>query len=87
MYKTLLKPIRTYGLRLWRNAKKSNLNKRQAFLNMTFRKLVDAPPYIYNHTPHINCNLKTIHDIAKWSCRKFHYNQILIYSNPLIKNL
>lgn len=86
MYKTLLKPIWTYGLQLWGNAKKSNLNKIQAFQNMTLRKLFNAPPYISNHTLHLDCNLNTIHDEAKRFYKKFH-NCLSSHSNPLIKNL
>ncbi|KAF0769516.1 Uncharacterized protein FWK35_00003355 [Aphis craccivora] len=86
MYKSLLKPIWTYGLQLWGNAKKSNLNKIQAFQNMTLRKIVNAPPYISNHTLHIDCNLKTIHDEAKHFYKKFHH-RLSTHSNPLIKNL
>jgi hypothetical protein len=65
MYKTLLKLIWIYGLQLWRATKKSNLNKIQVFQNMTLRKLVNAPPYVSNHTLHTECNLKTIHNKAK----------------------
>lgn len=86
LYKTLLKPIWTYGLQLWGNAKKSNLNKIQAFQNITLRKLFNAPPYISNHTLHLDCNLNTIHDEAKRFYKKFH-NCLSSHSNPLIKNL
>ncbi|KAF0740325.1 Uncharacterized protein FWK35_00035543, partial [Aphis craccivora] len=57
MYKFLLKPIWTYGLQLWGNAKNSNLNKIQAFQNMTLREIGNAPPYDSNHTL---CNLLTL---------------------------
>jgi len=63
-YNTLLKSIWTYRLQLWGNAKKSDLNKIQAFQNMTLRKLLNASSYILNHTLHIDCILKTIHDEA-----------------------
>jgi len=52
LYKTLLKPIWTYGLQLLGNAKKSNLNKIHAFQNLTLRKLFNVPSYISNHTLH-----------------------------------
>ncbi|KAF0764671.1 Uncharacterized protein FWK35_00013762 [Aphis craccivora] len=87
MYKSLLKPIWTYGLQLWGNAKKSNLNKIQAFQNVTSRKIVPkCPPCISNHTLHIDCNLKSIHDEAKRFYKKFHH-RLFTHSNPLIKNL
>jgi len=43
MYKTLIKPIWTYGIQLWGNANKSNLNKIQSFQNIALRKLINAP--------------------------------------------
>jgi hypothetical protein len=86
IYKSLLKPIWTYGLQLWGNAKKSNLNNIQAFQNMTLTKIVNAPPYISNLTLHKDCNIITIHDGAKRFYRKFHH-RLSTHSNPLIKNL
>jgi len=73
-------------MQLWGNAKNCNLNKIQAFQNMTLRKLVDAPPYISNHTLHTDCNLKSIHDEAKSFYKIFH-NCLSSDSNPLVKNL
>lgn len=73
MYKSLLKPIWTYGLQLWGNAKKSNLNKIQAFQNMKLRKIANSSSCISNHTLHKDYNLKTIHDEAKCFFRKFNH--------------
>ncbi|KAF0764638.1 Uncharacterized protein FWK35_00021865 [Aphis craccivora] len=44
MYKSLTIHIWTYGLQLWGNAKKSNLNRIQAFQNIALRKLTYPPP-------------------------------------------
>lgn len=63
--KVLLKPIWTYGLQLWRNAKKSNILKIQTFQNIALRKIMNAPPYVSNHTLHTDTQLKTINDEAK----------------------
>ena len=75
--------IRIAGMAVWGNAKKSNLNKIQAFQNMTLRKLFNAPPYISNHTLHLDCNLNTIHDEAKRFYKKIH-NCLSSNSNTLI---
>ncbi|KAF0753505.1 Uncharacterized protein FWK35_00025848 [Aphis craccivora] len=37
-----------------------NIDTIQAFQNITLRKIVNAPPYISNHTLHIDCNLKSL---------------------------
>lgn len=86
IYKTLLKPIWTYGIQLWGSAKKTNLNKIQCFQNIALRKLINAPPYISNHTLHTDLKLKTIHEEAKHFYKRFH-NRLSSHSNPLIKNL
>jgi len=39
IYKSLLKTMWTYGLQLWGNVKKTNLNKIQTFQNIALRKL------------------------------------------------
>ncbi|VVC35140.1 Zinc finger, CCHC-type,Reverse transcriptase domain [Cinara cedri] len=44
IYKSILKPIWTYGNQLWGSAKKSNLNKIQAFQNITLRKITMPHP-------------------------------------------
>lgn len=51
MYKSLIKPIWTYGLQLWGNAKKSNINRIQDFQNIAFRKLTNSPPHMFQIIP------------------------------------
>ncbi|KAF0768948.1 Uncharacterized protein FWK35_00036020, partial [Aphis craccivora] len=50
IYKSLFKPMWTYGLQLWSNAKKSNTNKIQTFQNNFLCKITNSPPYISNLT-------------------------------------
>jgi hypothetical protein len=64
MYKSLIKPIWTYGLQLWGNAKKSNLNRIQPFQNIALRKLTNFPPYVSNHTLHSDLKIKTVKEEA-----------------------
>jgi hypothetical protein len=64
MYESLIKPIWTYGLQLWGNTKKSNLNRIQAFQNIALRKLTNSPPYVSNHTLHSDLNIKTVKEEA-----------------------
>lgn len=55
----------TYGLQLWSNAKKSNLNKIQIFQNIALRKLLNAPPYVSNYTIHSDLKIPLVYDEAK----------------------
>jgi len=64
MYKSLIKPIWTYGLQLWGNAKKSKVNRIQAFQNIALRKLTNSPSYVSNHTLHADLKIKTVKEEA-----------------------
>jgi hypothetical protein len=86
IYKSLLKPMWTYGLQLWGNAKKSNLNKIQTFQNLALRKLLNAPPYVSNHTIHSDLKMPLVHDEAKIYYKRFHHH-LLSHPNPLVRNL
>jgi len=86
IYKSLLKPAWTYGLQLWGNAKKTNINKIQTFQNIALRKLVNAPPYVSNHTIHTDLKMPTVSEEAKAYYKRFH-SHILTHPNPLVRNL
>uniref|UniRef100_A0A2S2R798 Putative RNA-directed DNA polymerase n=1 Tax=Sipha flava TaxID=143950 RepID=A0A2S2R798_9HEMI len=86
LYKSLLKPIWTYGLKLWGNAKISNLNKIQRFKNKILRKITNSPSYVSNHSLHKDLNMKTIQEEAKNYYKRFHL-RLNSHSNELIKNL
>uniref|UniRef100_A0A2S2Q700 RNA-directed DNA polymerase from mobile element jockey n=1 Tax=Sipha flava TaxID=143950 RepID=A0A2S2Q700_9HEMI len=47
IYKSLIKPMWTYGLQLWGNAKKSNLNKIQPIQNKILLSITNVPPLIF----------------------------------------
>jgi len=86
IYKTLLKPIWTYGLQLWGAAKESNTNRIQTFQNISLRQLSNAPPYISNLTLHNDLHMRTIVEEASIFYTRFH-KRLLTHPNPLIKDL
>jgi hypothetical protein len=49
LYKSILKPIWTYGIQLWGTASTSNIDILERFQSKTLRLLVDAPWYVPNH--------------------------------------
>jgi len=59
MYKTLLKPLWTYGTQLLGTAKVSNTNKIQQFQNIAL-KITNAPPFVSNYTLHRDLSIKTM---------------------------
>jgi hypothetical protein len=48
LYKTILKPIWTYGLQLWGTASTSNIEILERFQSKALRIIVDAPWYVPN---------------------------------------
>jgi hypothetical protein len=48
IYKTILKPICTYGIELWGTASTSNIETVERFESKALRMIVDAPRYVPN---------------------------------------
>jgi len=86
IYKALIKPMWTYGLQLWGNAKVSNVNKIQTVQNKILRLITKAPPYVSNYSLHTDLNIKTVHAEAITYYKRFH-NRLPHHPNPLISNL
>jgi hypothetical protein len=47
-YKTIIKPIWTYGIQLWGTASTSNIEILERFQSKALRMIVDAPWYVPN---------------------------------------
>ncbi|KAL4083691.1 hypothetical protein QTP88_029007 [Uroleucon formosanum] len=86
IYKSLIKPMWTYGLQLWGNAKVTNVNKIQTVQNKILRLITKAPPYVSNYSLHTDLNIKTVHAEAIIYYKRFH-NRLPHHPNPLISNL
>jgi hypothetical protein len=48
LYKTILKPIWTYGIQFWGTASTSNIEILERFQSKALRMIVDAPWYVPN---------------------------------------
>lgn len=86
IYKSLIKPMWTYGLQLWGNAKVSNVNKIQTVQNKILRLITKAPPYVSNYSLHTDLNINTVHAEAITYYKRFH-KRLTHHPNPLISNL
>ena len=60
IYKTILKPIWTYGIPLWGTASNSNIEILQRFQNKVLRSIVNAPWYVPNTILHIALQIPTV---------------------------
>jgi len=86
LYKTTLKPIWTYGIRLWGSASHSNIKILQRFQNKVLRTIVNAPWYIPNKLLHTDLQIPTIREeITKFSTN--HTAKLLTHPNKLTSNL
>ena len=62
LYKTIIKPIWTYGITLWGTACHSNIEILQRYQNKVLRALVNAPWYIPNSLLHTDLQMPTVRD-------------------------
>jgi hypothetical protein len=60
VYKTILKPIWTYGAPLWGSASMSNIEILQRFQNKVLRTIVNAPWYVPNKQLHTDLGISPV---------------------------
>ena len=60
IYKTILKPIWTYGITLWGTASNSNIEILQQFQNKVLRSIANAPWYVPNTLLHTDLQIPTV---------------------------
>jgi hypothetical protein len=83
IYKTILKPIWTYGIQLWGTASTSNIEILERFQSKTLRIITDAPWYVPNET--IRKDLQ-ISDVASHHSTQ-HNKRLSTYPNEPTLNL
>ena len=70
LYKTILKPVWTYGVHLWGTTSNSNVEILQRYQSKTLRLLTNAPWFISNNSLHNDLKIPTIKEaINKFSER------------------
>jgi hypothetical protein len=86
LYKTILKPIWTYGIQLWGAASTSNIEILGRFQAKVLRMTVDAPWYVQNALIRRDLKISTVkEDISHYTS---HYGaRIRTHPNPLVVNL
>lgn len=86
IYKSLLKPIWTYGIELWGSAKPSNIRRIQTFQSKVLRVIVDAPFYVSNKTLHTDLQIPYVHDLIPTRFSSLH-SKFQFHLNPLVQSL
>jgi hypothetical protein len=68
LYKTILKPIWTYGIQLWGTASTSNIEILERFQSKALRMIVDAPWYVPNKLIRRDLHISTVkEEIRRYS--------------------
>jgi hypothetical protein len=86
LYKTILRPVWTYGIELWGCSKPSNTKILQAFQSKTLRLITAAPWYVNNQTLHTDLRIPFIKDVISATARKSR-DRNSQHHNPLVANL
>jgi hypothetical protein len=84
IYKTILKPIWTYGIQLWGMASTSNTEILERFQSKALRMIVDAPWYVPNTVIRRDLQIPTVkEEIRRYSsqcnaCLSAHTNDLTV---------
>jgi len=85
IYKTILKPIWTYGIPLWGTASNSNIEILQGFQNKALRSIANVLRYAPNTVLHIDLQMPTVKaEITNFSTK--YREKLLTHPNELIRS-
>ena len=71
VYKSIIKPIWTYGIQLWGTAANSKIDIIERFQSKTLRQISNAPNCISNNIILQDFNLKSVHQEIKIYCNNY----------------
>jgi hypothetical protein len=83
LYKTVIKPIWTYGIELWGCASKSSITIMQRSQSKILRMITNAPWYVTNQDLHEDLNVPYITEVIQERSIK-HHGKIKIHSNSTL---
>jgi hypothetical protein len=63
IYKTVLKPVWTYGIELWDCASNSDIEIIQRYQSKLLRTITNAPWYVTNHTLHADLHIPYVREV------------------------
>uniref|UniRef100_A0A2A4IUM2 Reverse transcriptase domain-containing protein n=1 Tax=Heliothis virescens TaxID=7102 RepID=A0A2A4IUM2_HELVI len=86
IYKTVLKPIWTYGIQLWGTASNSNIDILERFQSKTLRTMFNIPYNIRNKYIHMDLNINTVkEEVTAYSIK--YQKRLSIHTNNLAYKL
>jgi len=81
IYKTILKPVWTYGIELWGCANKSNIAIMQRYQSKLLRTIANAPWYVTIHTLHTDLHIPYVRTVIHDRTSK-HRTTLASHPNP-----
>jgi hypothetical protein len=86
IYKTIPKPIWTYGIQLWGTASTSNIEILERYQSKTLHMIVDAPWYVPNTVIRRDLQIPTVEkEIRRYSSQ--YSARLSAHPNDLVVNL
>lgn len=86
IYKTVLKPIWTYGIQIWGSASTSNINMIERFQTKTLRMITNAPWYVPNEVILDDLKMPSVkEEILRYS--QNYHKRLSVHPNPLAVRL
>ena len=86
LYKSILKPVWTYGIQLWGTASITSINIIQRFQNKILRIIADAPYYVSNKIIQHDIPLETVKKAIHRFSEK-HSKRVLVHPDVLANRL
>jgi hypothetical protein len=86
LYKTVIKPIWTYGIELWGCASKSHIAKMQRSQSKILWMITNAHWYVTNQTLRDDLKVPFIKDVIQEKSIN-HHNKLGNHSNPILQPL
>ena len=86
IYKTVLKPVCTYGIELWGCATKSNIAVIQRYQSILLRTITNAPRYVAYQTLHSDLHIPHVRTVFRERTAT-HHTTLDSYPNPLMETL
>jgi hypothetical protein len=86
LYKTILKPIWTYGIQLWGTASTSNVEILERFQAKALRQIVNAPWYVSNAVIRRDLRMSTVKEEIR-RCSSHYSRQLRAHPNELLQPL
>jgi hypothetical protein len=86
LYKTIIKYIWTYGIKLWGCTSKSHIAEMQRSQSKILWMITNVPWYVTDHTLHDNLKVPFIKDVIQEKSIN-HHDKLGNHSNPILQPL